>query len=294
MELFKENNDVIYLNANIGYNYQTQNPGSLTPATYVEERTDAVLKNPSEYFMSIIKFSVPGYNIPILVFPNPASPNYNSLFYSVTIEYNGVFNQQQVVFQQRTNNLSELNYVYEYSHLLDMFNTALSTAFAAITTPVGSLAPYFIYDTTTELVSLICQIAYYDVTLVNPIKIYVNARGFKFFQSIPVFELTTNSPSGRDFQFYVTNLKNNFYNPPYLAPTVPPAYYAMTMQWNTLSNWNSFTNLVFTTGTIPIRYENVPAGNGFETQLSSDNFRPIITDFTPVLNNAGDQSSTFV
>ena len=60
--------DHVYYNINI----TNSNPISLTPATFSETRTQAIVNNPSDYHMSVVRFKCPTNNIPLFSFQNAA------------------------------------------------------------------------------------------------------------------------------------------------------------------------------------------------------------------------------
>jgi hypothetical protein len=113
-------------------------------ATYNAPRTTALLENPSDYYVSIIRFTVPLQNVPIFVFKD------NS--YSVTISYNGVDHQTFLVYVPDYAPIaipsSPFNkYVFYYQQFLDSINNGLTTSFTNFNTslPVWSNATTYSY-----------------------------------------------------------------------------------------------------------------------------------------------------
>jgi len=325
----KNNNDVIYYNVII--NNSTTSP---MIANYSEQRTIPLLNDPSEYYMSIIRFAVPGINIPILVCPCTNIPNL-PLFtpYSVTMLYNtGVgflTSTKTVIFYPRDtfeNNISPpLNpqdpyyFIYEYQHFIDLVNNALALATTELITlgaPANIISPYFVFDSITQLISLIAPLGsdgfegasdYYSIPpgsyntytpLVPNLKlgIFVNNDLFPFFQGIETIHLSNSVSIGPDYWLLVKNNGNNFYQSDFTANIYPPRFLQMQQQSNALNNWNSFSSMAFLSTSLPALKEFAPVisnQNNGNTQ-SGANTIPIITDFIPLLQYAGDQRGDFI
>lgn len=294
----KRQNDRIYYNIRIGHQ-----PGTgASPAIYREELTQSIVENPSDYYLSIIRFTIPTQEIPIFQadiqpFPNT---NLNNTVYSVTLNYGA--NTSGQIFIQYTSTTAHaeqsrpltLNhpnvdktayyYIYTYTEFLLQINTALAAAFAALPgKPGGALAPYFIYDENIEKISLVAQRLYYDVALGvgNYIEIYSNLQLFNFLDGIPTFYFGDNQINGEDNQYLIRDKRNNYYQPPDVAVVTPPAYFIMTQEYNTLPNWNSFKSLVLVSNLLPIIQEYVPRVSGQNQGVV--NSQGILKDFEPLI-----------
>lgn len=322
----EEDGDNFYVNVVINHNNSNGAQPSL--ATFSQNFTNVIIDDPSQWFLSVIRFSIGGQLIPIFIFPIAPFPNTdpNKSPFSVTMEYNGNFSPQEFVEYVPNNpypvppgpsalnpNQTITNYyfVYAYQYMLDMVNTTIAAAFGAIPggVPMGSLPPYFIYDPNTQLISLIAQSTFYDETLAKPIKLYMNTALQNYFDAIPVHFLGYDGfPSvtpGQNFLFQIKDEGNNYYYPPggqtivnnvigaqiSLTTTgvtiLPPIqWYQMKQEYNVLAYWNSFKNIVFTSGTIPIQYEQAPINNTMSNTSASgtSNFFPILTDFNPLIS----------
>ncbi|ACF17002.1 V18 [Sputnik virophage] len=139
------------------------NDQGFSPAIFQAQLTQPIVHNPSEYFLSVVRFSIPTQNIPLTIpqiqpYPNT---NVNNTIYSVSIGYNGTYSSQN--FVQFDPSLTSPNipapnaptvtspnvevtpyyYIYDYSTFLQMINTALENAFNEISAPVGADAPFF-------------------------------------------------------------------------------------------------------------------------------------------------------
>lgn len=289
--------DYIYYNITIRHN-PNLGPG-IQQAVYYSNQSDNIVPKCNDYYCSIVRFSVPGYNIPLMIFPiqnNQANPNLST--YSVTMEFGGIFYQVYLIFDPRDftipapttaiplQKISEYYYIFEYQHMIDMMNTALATAYGMIPgPPAGSAIPYFIFDPVTQLISFICTKAGYDLNQPNPISVYLNSPLYQLVQGIAVLDFGSSAANGASFQIYVTDTGNNSYTPPNQAVVYPQLYYQIQQQFFALDNWNVFQNLVFTTSSIPIVKEYVQSSN-----VNNSAQTPIITDFNPYLS---DRSGSF-
>lgn len=296
----KEENSYDRLYFNIVMPYKPV--GGLSPAIYRQELSEPLIMNPSEYYIAITRFTIPTSNIPIFIaeiqpFPNV---NLNNTVYSVTLTY-GAFSSGQTFIQYVTHDINSPQslpltashpyadktpyyYIYTYTDFLDMINAALITALTTLKGLVGApialaTAPYFIYDTTTEKISLIADSTFYDLILATPIKFYVNYKLFSFLDGFPTFFYGNNLPNGLDFQFEIHQLGNNWYPIPNVAVPLPSTLLSLTQQYNTLSDWNSFKSLQLVTNLLPVVQEYTPqVGNQSDVNLVG-----ILKDFEPII-----------
>jgi hypothetical protein len=176
--------DLIYYNVTIG-----APQGQSVIAQYEETRTQPIIKNPSEYYMTVVRFSLNASSIPLFVcpvIPNPNVPSdINFTPFVVTLQYyDGTTNHiasanltftPDVVSAQIPNAPNQYGqdligfyyYIYYYTTFINMTNTAINNAFASLVSQVSGLSsapiPYFIYNETTNLISFIVP------NVVNPI-----------------------------------------------------------------------------------------------------------------------------
>lgn len=331
-----ESPDVFY------YNIIINNPGNTNNAilaNYSEQRDIPLIKTPSDYYMSIIRFSVPGFSIPLLVVPVTDFPTIPPLTpYIISLDYNGLTVTINIPYYSRnsnTNNIannpnSPYYFIYTYQHLIDLINngfvlamnTLRSLAFGALD---NCPTPFLIFNTQTQLISFITEQYYNSVgptyteffetpsanyntatpTLpANKVNIFLNQQLFNFFQGVNFFYSTTISTVSLTTPFWllVENTGNNYYTDPLQGstgepPLLPPIGLQQTQQYNSLNNWNSFNSLAFISKSLPILKEYTP-NVGFQNQQgitqASSNTLPIITDFVPLLQFAGDQRSDYI
>lgn len=242
-ELAKVDDSHVYYNAVITNTSTTKN----AIATFQEFRGDPIVDVPEDYHLSVIRFAIPGTNIPIFVASIQAGPspygsnsNPNLTNYSVTLSYfsdDGKSVPETVVQKYITfvpNDVSEptptrwdvtgvtqnsLYYsVYSYHSFLDMINTAFSSALADLITAVGGPVgvinpPELIFDPATQLISLVVEKGYIAPasTAVGYVHIYINNLLSTFMDTFDFVINGQNTANGKDLQFVVEQRINNNY-----------------------------------------------------------------------------------
>ena len=326
-----DSDDIIYINITVPY---SPNIFGISPAVYQQQLNYPILYDAQSYFMTIISFSLPTYSIPFLIAPiqPDLAPYFNTnsginapMVQSFTLTYGAIMPPQTFVLYDPPSPtyppsppLTPENpyvqdvpfyFIYQYTQLLAMWNTALVTAFNTLNAavpgglPVGSLPPYFIYDGTLQRIALITQIANYNQALVNHIDIYTNIPMGPFVDGLPVTYINGAllNGSGRDILFNITDLGNNGYFPTSLAGVQQPVaccgtaaeFYIFEQQYNALINWNSFNQIQVESNLLPIKQEFVPTPLTNANVVGTSNAGTvsnvgILSTFIPLLVNGAD------
>ncbi len=232
INLLKNNNDnTQQLNLNksnmsmdpfdqVYYNVEITNNTSLPkPAVFTETLTQPIITKCEDYYLSIVRFSVPGNAIPIFVcdiVPNQSNPNLTP--YSVTLSYNGSDYTQNIIYFSLQNVNAPLNaipvqqnsqyyYVYQYNHMIQMINIALDSAFTALKTAnpgaPPTQAPFFVFDENTQLISLVAQ-NLYSSTIASAATISIYANTFlvdRFLSGMLTRSFGYGNANGKDVLF---------------------------------------------------------------------------------------------
>lgn len=327
-------------------------------AEFASTRTTTLVPCASDYYCSIVRFTIPLDQIPLLIMPilpgcdtygvPPANPR-NITPFIIGIRYNGVTYTQNIgannfapfqpnlsqnmifvtpdpsvekVFQTSlaTDKISvQYQGIYSYEVFLNMINVSLALAYAAFQAAnpgapqaVANVAPFFIFDPATQLISLITHISWASLPnqfVLDPpgvARVCFNFELSVYLQGFNTITANDNVPTipNNDSQIVVQNYGNNGY-PTNVYPAIP-TFLATSQDYNIISNWNSLRKLLITTNTLPIRSEAVPTDNlpfidpltGVVTDLitgditgSNSSSKPIISDFVPQLTTAGDSRS---
>lgn len=312
-----ESSNRIYYNVLISQDGTNGNQAP-TPVSFSETLNTALLDDPNNYYLSLIRMNIPMNTVPILIMPIKPYPNtdINKTIFTVTLSYKSFTASQPVIYfptdlySQTPNPLSasaplqdfssSYYYVYTYQAFINMINSAYALCFTALSAaasgagdalPTGSLAPYIIYLTDVYKVAIIATIAGYDNALSDHIKIWMSSNLDKYFDGIECFNYGYGLPTFMDTQYIVENNHNNYYTPP-SSPDVSPAtnlYYIMEQQYQALTNWNALQSVQVRSNLLALSPEYVPVTTQFDTgnnnsqgQLSGVG---ILTDFVPDFNN---------
>jgi hypothetical protein len=266
----------------IYYNVRIQNndtEGRDKIAEYREQKTIPILTNPSDYYMSCIRFTVPTSRIPLLIVPIKPYPNLDATktIYSLTLSYNGVDVTQNVTWvpnetyhdlysqpiqpklslsvnNKYTNPKDSYYYCRSYTHFMNLVNATFATAFYQLSQqtilPAGSQPPFYVFDSTTQLFYLHAQKDFYDVASANPIKIFYNNDLYALFGNVN--SVLYQYPNNEKHRQILISADVNDIN------VDADGYIAFAQEYPSLVSWIGFTSIVVTTGTIPIIAESIP------------------------------------
>jgi hypothetical protein len=347
-----------YFNVTIPHN-DDNNPYSLpTQAKYFDERTQDIIDRPQDYYISLIRFDVPISEIPIFtagaipfdttsgLFPAGANNNVNKLGDSITLSYGGVDTQvflewlPEINTPAPTNTPSQANpqqnanlinnpyyYVKSYQHYLDLINMALAaayygTAFAGSPPKVASAkAPYMIYDSATQLMSLIADKSFDPITAGAPtIQIYMNTLLYELFNdSFNVYQNGYTAANGKNIQILVENTGNNLIQSSVTTPSIPaPPAWSATINYQlgdiVSSGGNTYISIAtnnlnhlppsaqWTAYVVPTpttisgstllemkqEYQTLDLWNSFQTIVFTTASIPIVNEFVRNDNGSGD------
>lgn len=290
--------DNVYLNIVITNNVSTTNPYPKNiQAIYDETLTQPILSDPSEYYASIIRFSMPLDTIPFFSFPvdrNQNNANVSQLLIGIKILAGNEFTSFVTYTPQNdvpppvsgglnisyTQSLSPYYFIYSIQPFISMINTALNSAFVAAGSP-GGVAPFYVYDPQSQLISLIVDNAF----LVAGARIFLNSYLKNYLDSF-VFITDNDVPSGAFKYFH--NL-----NPTPFGQVSPFRYW---QEYNSLDLWFDIRKIVVQSSSLPGAEEASPnydpgASQGTNGRVA---YSPIVTDFVISYNNINDVSSVLV
>lgn len=275
-----------------------------TPAEYLVTKTIPILEKCDDYYCSVIRFAIPLTSVPLFIMPiKPAQLDPNLTPFIIGISTGGADFPQPVIFTPQTNSPvplppiptqvnSPYYYVYEYQLFITMINAALAAAFLA--SGLGGNNPYFYLNPATEELSLVVDIATFAPTanpgVPNPIPtatIFMNADLQTYliaFQVISVATLGSFSPIGKDFIFNLIRFGIDNTIPPFTPGATQKQF---TQEFPVLQLWSSLRKILVTTNSIPIINEYAPTNNAGVSALT-----PILTDFVPFLDFAGQDRTT--
>lgn len=264
------------------------------PMRFTQMKSEAFLDNPSNYYLSLIRWSVPAFSLPLHIMPiQNNQPDINLSQYSITLETSSDIRQEFLFFTPRTDakppstaiptqRFSEYYWIESYQHMLDMVNQALALAFSKLTgKPIDSSIPFMIYDTAEKLFSIVAQLSQYGVSInplpvppANPssqpsydagIKIWMNYKLYTLFNGMPsYFPQSAIQGDGRDNQLLIQDYHNN---------TFSATEIRLKQDLKSIATWSPVKQILFETSLIPISKE--------YTSLTANSFKKILTDFEP-------------
>lgn len=258
--------DHFYLDLTMLNNDQVGNKNSVF-LNFAEQRDIPILDDPEQWHLSVVRFHLDTPNLPLIQFQvQEGQSNINLGIYSVTLKYQTFEAQAYINFipvnttaltpapplvnQDLSTGYYEL---YSYTYFIGLMNTALQTAYntlSGLASLPSTVAPYFEWDPTTSKAILNADILGYDLSLTNPIEIYMNGPLFYLFSSFDAFYQGNNQTNGKNFKFNVKNLNNgNIY-----TTTSPSINWLQTYQeYPTFGNLaNPVDSIVFVTTQLPV------------------------------------------
>lgn len=288
------NSDNLYFNVQI----VSDNTSMATPTNYNITRTRNILDLASDYYVSVVRFEIPSFYVPVLVFQlaNPITDNATGV-YEISLTYNGVTIREPVLFDQQTAGFETTDpafyYIYTYDAFLTMLNQAALVAYNQLP---GTLAtdypPVFRFDPSNSSFDILVTESYLQQTA-NRIDIGMNASLFTLFSAFEAVRLNSNNIVGsgvpNDYLITCKNLGTNNYlvDLPPIPTTLPGVSYnvwSVVSNWQATYNWNPFKKIIITTTKLPIESESI--------QGSGDGTLKILTDFIPD-NTVGDVRSVY-
>jgi hypothetical protein len=233
--------DMVYYNVNIFNKDEVEGKQCI----FSENRVTPVLQNPSDYKFSCVRFQLPSINIPILFFRD------RDLF--IKLQYDGAEVQQDLIYIP--NSATPDIYggrqpVYDYQEIVNSLNVAFQTAKTALgllkPATLVFQRPIMTYDATTQLFSLLAEVAGYDSALPSYIKIFFSSQLFTLFCNLLDFYSDIN---------FTQIIIQNQYNNTFTSPITSTPWYSMTQSQPSLELWPEIQRIEILSNSIPIRQE---------------------------------------
>lgn len=317
-------NEIIYKKQTV--NFVTESNVGLIDGSYNVTKDDLILDKSSDYYCSVVRFSIPLNSVPLMIFPivpNQVklgiSPNPNLSPWIIGIQLDTAYTSGNVQYiqdpgvtapeqDQIKQVVTPYYYIYNYKRILNIINATLYNIYVASNLAAifpGYKAPYFELDPTTNLISLIVPKFFTVITapLVYLPKLYMNTALFKLLDNFLYVDYTPGASNGADIFFEFSNATgyppfSTYYNPPGVTapltttpPELPatPLYFKYTQDFPNISYWTSLRKIIITTN-MPIKNEHLPSYDSKDP--GSNNSYPILTDFLPnVADTAGSTRS---
>ena len=319
-----ENTDHIYYNVDI----IRQEGQESIPATFSLNLTNSIMDTPEDYYMTVARFNIDGGVLPLFIFPIESGeaqtdPDKSSLTVTLRHVPTNTYYLQELIYTPDNiipkprppsankplfnQTKSDYYYVYSYHLLLEMVNTAISSA---LTTLKGShvvpqtVAPELIYNAETQLFSIIVE----RLFITNPdVEVYFNNDLASYFNSFRLKFFGQNLLNGADFQFIFKDdpFLSNFYDPygiippapvAFGNPPTPPNYSIFNQEYTTTRSMHSLEKIIFTTQALPVVQEYFRTAESLlsDSPDGGTSSISIMTDFSPDVEAPGSPRSHFV
>jgi hypothetical protein len=270
--------DHTYYNVNL-YN----STDTLQAASFIDRRSIPIIDKCSDYHLSIIRFKLPTYNIPIFVWPGD-----NYFYFRLTDGIKVV--SAPIVLSPVWNDPIFLNGIYQYQDFINLINIQIAALYTA-NLPWSYPQPPYLYIDTDLNITIFAPLVFRTTPNTTNIKFNLNLyRYFDSFQSAYFPFVSTASPYASftstytQINFEISPLTElNIQNPYITGSASIPGVKFITLTSPVLS-WPSLKSIIFTSGGIPIKEEYI------QNKLNETNTSlRILTDFEPnVSEKAGD------
>jgi len=230
------------------------------PASFTENRVVPILNDPSLYELTVIRFSVSSFNIPISFYDDSQY---------IKLQYQGQSILKNLSYIEPAEaGLPEFyapqKPIYQFSTYVQSLNTALQEAFDDLLvldpTIPASQAPFMTFEPATGLFTMNAEKAGYDEDLgLNKVDIIFSYNLFKQYNSFENFFL---NPDETRIIIRDTFTNSTIFN--------GSAYYFMTQSYSTLENISTVTRLVFLSNSIPVNQELLGFQNDVQQRQITD------------------------
>jgi hypothetical protein len=225
-------------------------------------RVSAILDNPSNYEMSIVRLSVPLTSIPLFLFKDDD--------FKVSLKVGNNEYTEPLIWIPNNAVYSDDKNVYSIQHLLDMINNAWGGVFLTLkaNNVVTSTAPPFMrHSSDTNLITLHVPQSY----LADNIEIYTNSNMHRRLHSFYDFYNEFVSDGDLNYRYIVQNLFDNY------ATYNGVDYYTFTQQFPSIASLTDIKSIQIISSSIPVNRELLGG------QLNTLN--DFLTDFEPIESN---------
>lgn len=238
--------------------------------------TQPIIDRPSDYHMIIERFFVPSYSTPAYIW-NPDLPGV------VNLTYNGITEKQPLIntFILPKNTLGFENFLYLVQDWIVLVNTAyetcLNTLKASAGAPAAATAPYFKLDTSTGLISLYAEEAYYSRALALPIEV-----GADIIVQKQIMFIKADFTSTQSYVYTLDKYPHTFE----IEAIGGNNYIKQTQEGSSSFAFNPIQKILILSSTIPVRAQYTQLNSQATDEQSGTNALNILQDFKVTSENA--------
>lgn len=218
----------IYIDlAAVNNDYGTKAPSQLT---FSDSRDAPYVKDPSDYYFSIIRFHIDTNTLPAML-PQiqPNQPDINKTIYSFTLTYKDYEFQQYLEFipqdltaplpqsPESNGGIQDVStgyyFLQNYGFFVKLLNATLDEAFAGLKAIVeddsdtlpSNYAPFIVFDSSTGELIMNCDAAGFDSTLSEPINIFLNTPMQVMLSGFNMLTFSHTDPTGKNYKLLIQN-----------------------------------------------------------------------------------------
>jgi len=221
--------------------------------TFNESRAQPYLRKPSDYYLSVVRFTLESPNVPVfIVEPVVGQPDINKTIYTITFTDGGGGEFQESVkwipddinvpapsspvVRAYVSPSNPYYYCYSYQHFVDCINETFKTL-AVKAGYKDYEAPYIYFDTNTKLFQLGGPVSIFrtksDGSPLEKLSIYFNVPLLNLFSSLPAKYVANTASATLDQLDYLMILSTGSD-----VPSASPQPYVTNVRLNPLTSVN--------------------------------------------------------
>ena len=189
-------------------------------------QSQPILENTTNFELSVTRFNIQTISLPVFI---PTMKSVNETIYKISLEKNGIFYSESVVFTPQNLNPvvpEEYYYIYNYCFFINLLNQTL----ISLCNKIGvSSYPKFNYDPVTKLISLNIDTVVFGYNQTNKVNIFINSALNTLLNSLPVTSIFLSQDC--DYQ-----INNSIVSDPSI----------LTQEFMSVYNWSPISNITFT------------------------------------------------
>lgn len=279
-----------------------------TPLRFSDIRSQPLIYDASEYYLSVVRFSLDSFSLPLFecaIQPNQGDRDLS--IYSVTLEWTdgvSIINTQPEYIQWSPVNQdvpvppapnansngyqtdSPYYYSYNFEHMIRLINNAIVLCMDKLKALVGASIdsvenPFLHWNIQNQSATLYTPLEF-DQKQATHIKLYINRSMYTLFNTFPVIQLSHNISRNRHYLIVVRDEKVNIKQSEGVG--IEP-YLVTEQERSCVANWNIITSIMFTSPNLPVVQNDLSPPlileNNSPVQLGTNNSpnQPIISDF---------------
>lgn len=286
-------NEDIYLNITV----HNGKMDDVLQASYSAERNQALMDNPSDYKVAVVRFDCPSTAFPKQIFNKPHEYSLTLYFGPDNLTSEQILANYQIDFTTNPNPMiSNPNYVFYFKQFTISMNNAFTAAYNSIVAQYNAIygagawvaafptqaAPYIFFDQNTELFSIVTPIAN-DDSQTNKVEIWFNHALFQSFLSFMAGLYGFDRPDGKDARLIIRDFKNNRYDASGAYNPTAGALYHITQEYKALNEFYRVYKIVILSNSLVSRKEFIsvysPSQNSGDNEDGKVISIPIVQDF---------------